>query len=77
MSLILTFLLLFTTIAGMGITTASAKTYSGLSVNIYKLQPGDSVEKGVKLYKKSFLEIQFLLLLLNKFYLHQEAHKSE
>lgn len=60
MSLILTFLLLFTTIAGMGITTASAKTYSGISANIYKLQPGDSVEKGVKLYKKSFFEISFI-----------------
>ena len=49
MSVILTFLLLFTTIAGAGITTASAKEIeSGENVEVCELSNGDILNEGVR-----------------------------
>ena len=49
MSVILTFLLLFTTIAGAGITTASAKEIeSGEHVEVCELSNGDILNEGVR-----------------------------
>ncbi|MDO4883125.1 MAG: hypothetical protein Q3975_07220, partial [Oscillospiraceae bacterium] len=49
MSVILTFLLLFTTIAGAGITTASAKEIeSGDNVEVCELSNGDILNEGVR-----------------------------
>ncbi len=55
MSVILTFLLLFTTIAGMGITTASAKEYANkINVNVGDLSEGDIINEGTRLYRNFY-----------------------